>query len=316
MPTPTKYGDLTELATVENTLNGWMATRTFMFDGCDNSDPTSTVYTLLVDDSICPQYGDDHPSVVDDFGNPLQVCDVHGEAKSPTQIHVVVKYKQMSAIDQDASTPNNTNPCLLTVSSSMVEMETSIDGYGNKVQASWQPGVGTYDIQDSQGNIVVQNGVAGPAISDGTIRKQFPCMMLRYSRRETVNPVAKQQYIGIMNSGNFDVLGDGSVLLPTNCVLCTRIDGPTNDGGRSWIVDHEFQYRPNSPDGQGGVLPGWRAGLFYTVPTGLKVVNAGTSVAVAGAGDIPAFASDLNMIKIFVYADDTSTPFSALRLNG
>lgn len=120
-------------------------------------------------------------------------------------------------------------------------------------------------------------GASGPSqplpLQPGNVEYQLPMMVFRFARREPADAYvgdAARDYVGTINS--VAVFGETGV----HYWMCTRIDGVSDDGGKTYNVTYEFQRNPDT----------WNPVVIYvdpntqlpvtdaeTLPPGLNVVN-------------------------------------------
>lgn len=76
----------------------------------------------------------------------------------------------------------------------------------------------------------------------GSVEYMLPMETVRYMRREARDPQHKaREYIGTINV--YNVFGDSPHMW-----MCTRLGGPSDDGGATFNVTYEFQRHPDSWD--------------------------------------------------------------------
>lgn len=98
-----------------------------------------------------------------------------------------------------------------------------------------------------------EEGEPGPwQYQGGDIDYQIPMMIFRYTRREPSDAYVgnkARQYVGTINElalfGDPNDEGSGD---PPRTWLCSRIDGVSDDGGKTYNVTYEFQYNPETWD--------------------------------------------------------------------
>jgi hypothetical protein len=79
------------------------------------------------------------------------------------------------------------------------------------------------------------------------IQKLVPCTVIQVSQIEKANPAPKAaKYTGLINSGSWKGF-------PARTVLCTRIEGTSNDGEETFETNYEFQVN----------LEGWDVKVYY-----------------------------------------------------
>lgn len=115
-----------------------------------------------------------------------------------------------------------------------------------------QPVRTQFEIDPETGNkkqIVVRyiledeaTGTSTEAEQGGSVEYMLPMETVRYMRREVRDPQFKaREYIGTINV--YSVFGDAPHMW-----MCTRLGGPSDDGGATFNVTYEFQRHPDSWD--------------------------------------------------------------------
>ncbi len=224
--------DLIEGASIQRTRDGYTATRTFQVAGL-SGDAGVRMASALVADKI-PQPGDKHPSVIG-----MTVSSVSATFQGPTLALVTVQYATEKAKDKQ---PNN-DPAQISVGATLQSTSTTNDFKKNIIQVkflspaaltAWQESLGSGD-DPPQPEATIQTG---------EVQVQIPCVVLRYTRREKMSPQKNAMaYVGKINSGTFAGQKEKTW-------LCTRIDGTSNDNGKTFVVDYEFQFKENTWDSE------------------------------------------------------------------
>lgn len=282
------YEDITEECESAYTQQGWTATRKFMFDGCDMSDPASTLQTLL-NDSAVPTRGDQHPS-----GEDMQADEIRAKAVSSTQAWVTVTYKKLSAVEAE---PDDSMPGLMTIGSTVMDQETPFDVNGERMSADY--------VSDNGGTPFwsVQSSIDGTVIPKPTVavlaKTQIPNTIIRFARREQSEPSAKiKTYEGKINATPCQW---GQLNAAAGTLLCTRIEGNTNDGGNSYVVEYEFQYN-QGVNPQTGQETGWAFFTSFYLPNGTIATPVDGSPGSIGPGESPGDAG-LQQFDIYPTAE-------------
>lgn len=283
------YENITSSANAKYTQAGWTAVKKWIFDGCDMSDPDSTLTTIL-QSSFLPSRGDAHPS-----GEDMQADEISGDAITSNQIAVTVTYKKLSALEME---PSDAQPALMTIGSS-VQSHTTSEGKGQDIGpmvVKYVPVGGSIPFFVIS-NISTGTQIVGPtSFVKGEI--QIPNTVIHFARREKDPPTAKiKAYVGMINGSACQW---GAFTADNRTLLCTRIEGTTNDGGKSYVVEYEFQYAPDS----------WNLNAFYTLPVGTVGNSVDGSGFTCGAGNIPTDA-DFETFQVYDEAD-----FNTLSLYG
>ncbi len=294
------YEDFHDGATTSYTAQGWTATRIIKIDGCDASDPAATLQLALASGDV-PTRGDDHPS-----GFPMQADEVTVEAITSNQVHVTVKYRALSALEKE---PDDTQPALMTFGSTVQTQQTSTDYSGQPLTTIYEEkdsdglisgGGGSYPIQsaESPNDVITGPDNNGP-VNIATGEVQTPNTIIRFSRREQNPPNVKAFFY--MTKTNATACNWGGAAYEARTLLCTRIEGNTNDGGTSYIVEYEFQYNRDT----------WVLFAPYVLPNNTQGMDKDDNTKVVlGPGDIPPDAG-LNVFQMYGEAE-----FNDLLLTG
>jgi hypothetical protein len=207
------YSDIIESTTVQRDANGYAIVRVFVLDGVQGN-PTDIAFQALNTPPV-PLHGEPHPTISG------HVCDsALAEALSPSQVRVTCTYKLLST----QVIPDERQPAQISIGASVQTKQTSYDVNGKVITLK-------HTFTDTV------NGVETTSVKEqtGEVEIQVPQMVVRYSRRETQAPLDKALlFIDTVNSSTF--LGD-----PPGYWLCTRLEGTSSDGGKTWQVEYEFQ---------------------------------------------------------------------------
>jgi len=137
--------------------------------------------------------------------------------------------------------PNETVQPVIQVGSTLQESTTSKDKDGSLIKTTF-----TYTPVDEDGN-------QGEEITEDyvpSLSVQVPMTSIEYQRRENNNPIQKSMlYAGKVNSVSIGAFAPRTL-------LCTGIEGGSNDGGKTYDVGYRFQYEPKT----------WDATYFYIDP--------------------------------------------------
>lgn len=287
---------------------GLKVMRKFFVTSADQSDPTGTLYAILVSGAAVPTgfdlplRGSPHPSInitnawstYMTFDTALCADIITIKAVTSSQAVVEVEYQVFNAVLQEVSDPDGTvsdqAPALLTIASSVQQSQTQQDAAGNIIQipyssrASGPDGGPQYNISPYQGAkpIDVLAPTPGPPFSPGspsykiTAPMQVPNTIYRFQRRESIarNP---DGFVGLVNSTQWTI--NNAIYDPFQ-ILCTRIESVTEDNGLSWIVTYEFQVGVLSPtpdeaqfvepaaESATNMVSPWLVASYYTLPNG------------------------------------------------
>lgn len=142
----------------------------------------------------------------------LKVIERTVEPSAGTGARVVCVYRKPTPEEQ-ADPSSDDAATVKTISASLSSVKTNLD-YNDALIT------------------VTHNG-----ITQGTeVDKQLPTVVFKYRRRETQRPFTRAvDYVGKVNLSSFE----GKA---TRTVLCTSINGDSDDGGVTYLVDYEFQF--------------------------------------------------------------------------
>jgi hypothetical protein len=97
----------------------------------------------------------------------------------------------------------------------------------------------------AQGNVITVGYSSGGADQGGLVSKLVPNTTISVTRRESGSPGFKSRtYVGKVNAGSWS--RDPGALART--WLCTAITGRSTDGGSTYEVNYQFQYREETWD--------------------------------------------------------------------
>jgi hypothetical protein len=98
-------------------------------------------------------------------------------------------------------------------------------------------------VADPKTGIVSKVKVKEPDIQLREAEITIPQTVLRVSRIESGSPdIKSRKYVGTVNSKALGISKSGRGKDGPRTWLCTRIDGTSNDGGKTYNVTYEFQY--------------------------------------------------------------------------
>lgn len=232
-------GDIIDGARAEISTTGLRATRIAHVEGLISKGSAGLFEAMNA--SGIPRHGEPFPDIPN-----LWVTGVEAvyEPDSNTQARVIIRYGfpdiDVGYFDNE---PSETTTPRLEVSSSVQSTTTNKDVHG-KVFV-----IDNYhkEFREPDGTPIGTNALPEPA-QGGEVNFQQPTATVRYFRREPGSPGLKsKQYVGTINAS--PVFGD-----PAHFWMCTRLDGSTDDGGRSYNTTYEFQRHPDSWD----VVVVWR----------------------------------------------------------
>lgn len=167
-----------------------------------------------------PQRGELHPSI------PFLVCDTISAdpAESGEAAHVTAVYRQANLVAPDVDPQGNdeAGPIFgIRVSSSVQEVETEFDVNGQQITVEH-----TFTRED---------GTEETVIAPVRVAYRVAMTTVGFFRREQASPGDKSKaFVGTVNS--MQTFTD-----PPRFWMCTKIDGNSRDGGKSYDVEYEFQ---------------------------------------------------------------------------
>ena len=189
------------------------------------------LYNVLLTAGV-PRYGEPHPVIPGLF--VIGIVAVPDEAGAK----VTVTYGYPTFENKE---PNETAPAVIQVGSTLQESTTSKDKDDILIKTTF-----VYTPVDDDGN----QGEQTPEDYVPSLSVQVPMTSIEYQRRENNNPIQKSMlYVGKVNS-----VGIGAFAPRT--LLCTGIEGGSNDGGITYDVSYRFQYEPKT----------WDATYFFIDP--------------------------------------------------
>lgn len=176
-----------------------------------------------------PRRGDPHPSIPGMIATTVDIAPEGAGAK------VTVEYTYPAF---DRKEPDETAKPVISVGSTVQESTTSRNNKGELIKVKFK-----YKPVDEDGNIgeeITEDYVPVLSVQTGQTA-------IEYQRREPRSPLQKSlKYVGKVNN----VLING---FPARTLLCTGIEGQSEDGGASYSVSYRFQYNPDT----------WDAEFFY-----------------------------------------------------
>lgn len=188
-----------------------------------SGDAATRLYNAMNASGV-PRYGEPHPSIPH-----LRAISISA-APDEAGARITVNYGQPTFEQKE---PNETEQPIIQVGSTLQESQTSKDKDDNLIFTEF-----TYTPVDEDGN-------QGEEITEKfvpVLALQTAQTAVEYQRRENANPLQKSLlYVGKVNS-----VGIG--LFAARTLLCTGIEGQSNDGGISYSVGYRFQYNPRTWD--------------------------------------------------------------------
>jgi len=221
--------DLIDEASIDVTTEGLRATRAFLVSGL-TGDAHAITFQAYFAEGI-PVQGEAHPSVT---GLVVETMSARPVSDSPGSARITVNYKPRNAT-RIAS--EGTAPPVISTGATVQEDETNFDANGNVIRLAYTSN------PDANGNVKYNGTVA-----TGKIRRAFPMPVIKFARRESVNPFAKVlTYTQKVNATPFYGFDEKTWLL-------SNIESDSSDGGLTWNVTYELQYNPK----------GWRTAVVFT----------------------------------------------------
>jgi len=208
----------------EKTASGWKLTRTAMVYGLTGTASARLVAAVTAVEAEGIEIGDAHPAQSD-----CVLISMTPEARASDVVHVTLSYSSEPA-DQSEANPDDPDYAEIEVSSRCTQQETNKD-------VEWLPVTvrytfpADYPIAEYAGRVKV----ASPKIPF-----LKPETTIVYTRKETSEPTAKAvNYVGKCNTGGWSLHPSATA----RQWLCTGIVGRSSDGGATYRVTYEFQYR-------------------------------------------------------------------------
>lgn len=191
---------------------GITAERVFIVEDV-SSDAATKLYQAMLSNGI-PFKGDPHPSIPGAIVTSVTATPQEGK------VRVVANYGPQTT---DESEPSEApESAVLIVASSTTETTTNLDKDG-------QPIYGTITFSDGTTPAVQQLLEANILV---------PTLTIQFQRKERNCPIRKAiGYVGRVNDQAIGVFSAGTL-------LCTELEGTTNDGGQTYDVSYVFQHNP------------------------------------------------------------------------
>jgi hypothetical protein len=178
-----------------------------------------------------PRRGQYHPIWTDLPVDNVRATLVPG---SPDKANVRIRYAYPTGSDGFINFPDETAPPQIEIVSAVVPMTTEFCYVGQGNNTKQNQIVLLYVTEEDETSV--------PHYQVGEVEIQVPVEIVRYRRRERKNPHGKARlYVRTINSR--PVFAD-----PPHMWLCTRLGGPSDDGGQSYNVTYEFQRNVDSWD--------------------------------------------------------------------
>ena len=227
--------DLIDGTSIEESLSGgYTASRAFLVTGVDGS-ASARMYNAINATGI-PQAGESHPVLTALQCTSRNVESANGDN---TQFKVTCKYTIVNYPEDDKAQ--------VSVGSVTQADQTTYDVTGAEIKV----GPFNYNEGNVQITMVEQAGV---------VTRMYPQRTVTFQRRLTdMAQLVRENatYVGKINSSDFNIDPNAGAYIPANEALCTKIQGQSTDGGRTFSVTYEFQV---------GNEFGWKAMVCYIDP--------------------------------------------------
>lgn len=216
--------DIIEGHISEDASAGYSVERVFMVSGVSGA-AHARGYNALNAPGV-PRLFEGHPSIPSLFCSQRTATPM-GDSSDRFRVTCRYKLPDFAILQPDESAPG-----LISVGGGLSQVATQKDVDGNAISV-------TYTYPDDHGD----KTLAGRSYTQGgEVGLMVPVTVLRETRRESVNPNFKARaYVGRVNS--FPIWNGAA-----RTYLCTRIEGESRDGGESYEVAYEFQYKPEGWD--------------------------------------------------------------------
>jgi hypothetical protein len=184
------------------------------------------LYNAITDASI-PVWGEAHPCIPNLYAYEWSADPIAG---SPTEVIVTVTYYPQGAL---GFTAVDTEAPQIEIGSAIQQMETDVDVNGAVIEVTY----GDATAADPPPVIHLESQRIRVPVGR-------PHSTLIFNRLESVNPIAKsREYAGRANA-------TGWTIDPTAAARtwrCNSITGSSRDGGITFNVRYEFEFRDNPP---------------------------------------------------------------------
>lgn len=232
--------------TIIETADGYETTRVAIVRGVSGSAQVRQFNALNAPG--VPRLFEQHPAI------PGVICfrrqaTPQADSKAIFNVQLLYRTPEPAILPPDPSAPG-----VVEVGASLSEQTTQRDADGNPITVSYTfPS--TYADKQLAGQTFTQGG---------DVRIQLPITVLRETRRETQDPRVKSREF-MQRVNKFPVFSGAA-----RTYLCSRINGRTTDGGKSYEVGYEFLYNPL----------GWDATVVFRDPKTNLPIAAPTADAV------------------------------------
>lgn len=204
--------------------DGIKVARGFLIRGLSGS--TSDKLARVFNTSGLPTYNAPHPTIPNIF---VQNISVRSIPEGSDLVRGAINYGPRTVENRP---PDDNEEPQIEIGSSSITVETNLDFAGSLLKVFYRK-----TIVDANGAETVENRK-----QTGRVEKTVPTPFVRIQRRERQSSINKVfQYVDHVNSSTF--LG-----FPARTVLCTSITSRSDDGGRNFITNYEFQIKRDSWD--------------------------------------------------------------------
>lgn len=220
--------DVVEGAALSENSEGYESTRVYLVTELGGN-PDNRLY-LAAQTPGLPRFGDPHPSIPGLRCVERQIVLSKGSHDSA---QVTLTYRVPKAQETPAGEPGPGGAPvagIVRVGSTVQQTTTQKDRTGSAITVTH-----TFpDTDEEFGGKTIPQGV--------DVDISVPNLVLSETRNEARTPAdTARAYVGTVNQ--FAIWGGAA-----RTYLCTRIDGQTSDGGKSFEVAYEFQYNPATWD--------------------------------------------------------------------
>jgi len=222
--------DVVDKAAIIQTSTGTELLRVFIVSELTGSAPVRMANALSAAD--IPQIGDHHAEIPS-----IRVTRRTVRPMGASTMEVIVTYSFALA---EQLPPDVTQPAQLQITTSVRSEERTEDIFGEEIIVEH-----IFEEEDADGNTVLT-----PKSAVVPVTVQIPQPTLRLTRREPESPFIKSLvFVGSVNNALWNSA-------EPRTMLCTHLDGITDDGGETYQVSYEFQYNAGT----------WDAIVYFTDP--------------------------------------------------
>ena len=221
--------------TISNGPTGFEETVTYLVEGVSGNTEQRGYHAMHAEG--IPRRGDFHP-----FLNGVRCVEVSArpEADDNSIFSVTASWKLPSP-EEKPPEGDNVDQGVISVGSTTTSKETNHDNEGQLMQIFAM-------VRDpsKQAKPLYKGGPLSyqyiGQLQTGTVQIEVGQAVMTLSRKEAQAPLAKSlKFTGSVNAAS--IWG-----LSARTLLCRRIEGRSDDGGATYIVDYEFEYNPETWD--------------------------------------------------------------------